>query len=53
MDCSLPTQPQASPLTLPVHPPSLLPAAGYDPAELFTTDAEATPLRVVQWGFLG
>lgn len=28
-------------------------AAGYDPAKLFTTDRSATPVHVVQWGFLG
>lgn len=27
--------------------------AGYDPAQLFTTDRSATPVHVVQWGFLG
>ncbi|KAL4435464.1 hypothetical protein ABPG77_006226 [Micractinium sp. CCAP 211/92] len=26
---------------------------GYDPAQLFTTDRSATPVHVVQWGFLG
>ncbi|PSC70071.1 DNA ligase [Micractinium conductrix] len=26
---------------------------GYDPAQLFTTDAAATAVHVVQWGFLG
>ncbi|KAL4419767.1 hypothetical protein ABPG75_006865 [Micractinium tetrahymenae] len=26
---------------------------GYDPAKLFTTDRSATPVHVVQWGFLG